>query len=56
MILALGNSLGLRIIAEGVETEDQWAQLKALGCQSGQGFLFGKPMSSEDLANSLTAD
>jgi EAL domain-containing protein (putative c-di-GMP-specific phosphodiesterase class I) len=42
-ILALGQALGLRIIAEAIETEDQCAQLKTLGCQSGQGFCLGKP-------------
>jgi EAL domain-containing protein (putative c-di-GMP-specific phosphodiesterase class I) len=52
-ILALGNNLGLRIIAEGVETEDQFAKLKALGCQNGQGFLFGKPTSDIELTELL---
>lgn len=54
-ILALGHNLGLRIIAEGVETEAQFAKLKALGCQTGQGFLFGKPVSEGDLARLLRA-
>jgi diguanylate cyclase (GGDEF)-like protein len=48
-IIALGNSLGLPIVAEGVETPEQLMVLRRLGCELGQGFLFGKPMSSEDL-------
>lgn len=43
-ILALANSLGLDAIGEGVETQEQCDQLRALGCQYGQGFLFGYPV------------
>jgi diguanylate cyclase (GGDEF)-like protein len=46
-ILALGRSLDLRIIAEGIETDDQLAKLRSLGCQAGQGYLFGWPMEAE---------
>jgi len=45
--LALSHRLGLRSVAEGIETEAQWAQLRDLGCDEGQGFLFAKPTSSE---------
>ena len=44
MIIDLGRSLGLEVIAEGVETERQKEQLLALGCVQGQGYLFAKPM------------
>jgi EAL domain-containing protein (putative c-di-GMP-specific phosphodiesterase class I) len=54
-IIALGQQLGLQILAEGVETQDQLARLQALGCQSGQGYLFGKPMASEALTPQLAA-
>lgn len=43
-ICALGNSLNLEVIAEGVETEDQLATLIAKGCHRFQGYLFGRPM------------
>lgn len=44
-ILALGRTLKLSIIAEGVETDAQFAYLDAHGCNSFQGFLFGKALS-----------
>lgn len=46
-IISLGQNLGLEIIAEGVETEDQLNLLKIMGCQEVQGYLYGKPMSAE---------
>ncbi|MEN0088137.1 MAG: bifunctional diguanylate cyclase/phosphodiesterase [Pseudomonadota bacterium] len=42
-IIALGQSLGAKTIAEGVETEEQAVLLRAAGCQSVQGFLYGRP-------------
>ncbi len=42
-IQALAGSLGMQVIAEGIETEAQFAALTALGCEFGQGFLFGRP-------------
>ncbi|GAB2909245.1 EAL domain-containing protein [Rheinheimera gaetbuli] len=49
-ILALGHSLELAVIAEGVETEQQYQQLQQLGCQQFQGYLFGKPAPLADFA------
>jgi diguanylate cyclase (GGDEF)-like protein/PAS domain S-box-containing protein len=46
-VLALGRTLSLRTVAEGVETDGQRAQLLALGCEFGQGFLFARPMPGE---------
>ena len=46
-IIALGHSLNLHVVAEGVETEKQQAFLTALGCNSLQGFLLGKPVPPE---------
>jgi diguanylate cyclase (GGDEF)-like protein/PAS domain S-box-containing protein len=46
MIVALGKSIGVSVIAEGVETERQAASLLRLGCASGQGFLFGRPAAA----------
>ena len=43
-ILALGSGLGMRVVAEGIETEDQAQRLLALGCEHGQGWHLGRPM------------
>jgi EAL domain-containing protein (putative c-di-GMP-specific phosphodiesterase class I) len=48
-IVALGDSLGMVPVAEGVETEAQRAQLLALGCRLGQGYLFARPMPAADV-------
>jgi diguanylate cyclase (GGDEF)-like protein/PAS domain S-box-containing protein len=49
-IIDLGRSLSLAVIAEGVETEEQWNCLAGLGCQAFQGFLFGRPGSVEAMS------
>ncbi|BCW90770.1 hypothetical protein sos41_39450 [Alphaproteobacteria bacterium SO-S41] len=49
-VLYLGESFGLDVIAEGIETEAQRAQLIKNGCTEGQGYLFGRPMAPEDFA------
>jgi diguanylate cyclase (GGDEF)-like protein/PAS domain S-box-containing protein len=46
-IIALGASLQLRTVAEGIEVEAQRAILRELGCELGQGFLYAKPMSGD---------
>jgi diguanylate cyclase (GGDEF)-like protein len=46
-IVALGHSLGLDVVAEGIETEAQLASLRDLGCEAGQGFLFSEPISAD---------
>jgi PAS domain S-box-containing protein/diguanylate cyclase (GGDEF)-like protein len=53
-IIDLGRALGLTVIAEGVETEDQRATLADMGCQVGQGYLFGRPSDAETFAGGLT--
>jgi diguanylate cyclase (GGDEF)-like protein/PAS domain S-box-containing protein len=45
-VVALGHGLSMRIVAEGVETEDQLAMLRALGCDEYQGYLFARPMDA----------
>jgi EAL domain-containing protein (putative c-di-GMP-specific phosphodiesterase class I) len=52
-IIALGASLDLDVVAEGIELEEQERSLHELGCEIGQGFLFAKPMPSADLATFL---
>jgi diguanylate cyclase (GGDEF)-like protein/PAS domain S-box-containing protein len=42
-IVTLGQSLGLQVIAEGVEEERQWRFLESIGCEAFQGYLFGRP-------------
>ena len=48
-IIALAKLLSLRTIAEGVEDTEQQQQLQELGCDSAQGFLFGRPMTVEEI-------
>jgi diguanylate cyclase (GGDEF)-like protein/PAS domain S-box-containing protein len=43
-VLAIADSLGLAVVAEGIETEEQQAELLALGCRQGQGYLFSRPV------------
>jgi EAL domain-containing protein (putative c-di-GMP-specific phosphodiesterase class I) len=49
-VLSIARALGMTVTAEGVETVIQKDFLKALGCDSAQGYLFGKPVPFEDLA------
>jgi EAL domain-containing protein (putative c-di-GMP-specific phosphodiesterase class I) len=52
-ILALANSLGLRVIAEGVETAGQRERLLQLGCNGGQGYLFGHALDGAEATRVL---
>jgi diguanylate cyclase (GGDEF)-like protein len=52
-VVALGDALGLRIVAEGVEHAAQAAALRGMGCAEAQGYLFARPMDAEALAASL---
>lgn len=52
-IIELARSLELDIVAEGIETEEQRAALLALGCHSGQGYLFSEPMPTDAAAEWL---
>src|SRR5689334_7949975 len=52
-IIALGASLDLDVVAEGIELQEQERSLHDLGCEIGQGFLFARPMPSSDLATFL---
>ncbi len=47
--LALGEALGMSVVIEGIETDEQHQQLVELGCTQGQGYLFARPMSGADL-------
>lgn len=48
-IIAMSHSLGLKVVAEGVETPEQWAFLCNEGCDEGQGYLFCRPAAAQDL-------
>jgi diguanylate cyclase (GGDEF)-like protein/PAS domain S-box-containing protein len=52
-IIAIGDRLGLEVVAEGIEREDQSHSLRDLGCQLGQGFLFARPMTEDALLEYL---
>jgi EAL domain-containing protein (putative c-di-GMP-specific phosphodiesterase class I) len=52
-IIAMAHSLGITVVAEGIETEGQFAILRERGCDQGQGFWLGRPMSPEDLGKRL---
>ena len=54
-IIRLGQSLGLRVIAEGVETEDNLTRLRDLGCDEIQGYLLSKPLPAADATTFLAA-
>ncbi|MFK2910946.1 putative bifunctional diguanylate cyclase/phosphodiesterase [Pseudomonas sp. 3HC3] len=54
-IVALGQALGLRIVAEGVETDRQQDFLTRLGCDSLQGYLLGQPVPAEQFMSKLQA-
>ena len=48
-IVNLGNSLGKTVIAEGIETASQFAQLREMGCHAGQGFHMSSPLSPQEV-------
>lgn len=53
-VLSLAERMNLRVVAEGIETEEQLAVLKRLGCETGQGFLFSRPMGATEFGELLS--
>jgi len=54
-VLALGSTLDLDVVAEGIEESEQWTSLRELGCEFGQGFFFARPMDAEAVLEHLAA-
>ncbi len=48
-IIAMGHSLGLRVVAEGVESAEQSAFLRGTGCDEVQGYLYGRPVPHDEM-------
>ena len=55
-ITTLAHTLGMDVIAEGVETSEQLAQLKELGCEFGQGYFFSKPLNGASAQEMIAAN
>ncbi|CAA9328511.1 MAG: diguanylate cyclase/phosphodiesterase (GGDEF & EAL domains) with PAS/PAC sensor(s), partial [uncultured Frankineae bacterium] len=49
-VVGLGHAMGLAVVAEGVETQAQAEGLRLLGCPLAQGYLYGRPMPPDELA------
>ena len=54
-VIALGETMQLEVVAEGIEYQDQWLGLHELGCGLGQGFLFARPMDADATLEYLRA-
>ncbi len=54
-VIALAHELGKEVVAEGVETQADASYLRSIGCEYGQGYYYGEPMSAKDVANLLAA-
>jgi diguanylate cyclase (GGDEF)-like protein/PAS domain S-box-containing protein len=52
-VIAIGETLRLDVVAEGIELEEQWETLRSLGCERGQGFLFARPMPAAETLEAL---
>ena len=55
-IVAMGKAMGMIIVAEGIETQDQLNFLNNLNCHLAQGYLFSKPLTSHDATNFLKSN
>jgi predicted signal transduction protein with EAL and GGDEF domain len=54
-VLSLGSNLGMKVVAEGVETAEQANLLKSLGCEFAQGYFFSKPLDAAGITRALAA-
>ena len=53
-VISMGRALGLNVVAEGVETEEQIRQLRIMGCRLAQGYLFSRPVAVDGVAELLS--
>ncbi|MCU7369925.1 EAL domain-containing protein [Paucibacter sp. O1-1] len=53
--IGIAQRLGLQTVAEGVETDEDWALLRAIGCDIAQGYFIARPMPSDELPAWLAA-
>jgi EAL domain-containing protein (putative c-di-GMP-specific phosphodiesterase class I) len=54
--IAIGRALEMEVVAEGIETSEQVADLRELGCPLGQGYLFARPLPPEEIDSLLGSD
>jgi EAL domain-containing protein (putative c-di-GMP-specific phosphodiesterase class I) len=52
-IVELARVLGMEVVAEGIETQEQYGLLRQLGCRFGQGFLFSRPVTADAISEML---
>jgi len=53
LIVLLAHSIGLKVVAEGIEKENQIDELKRLGCEMAQGYLYSPPVSAQSASELL---
>jgi EAL domain-containing protein (putative c-di-GMP-specific phosphodiesterase class I) len=53
-VISLAHGLRISVVAEGIETEEQFEMLRAMGCDVGQGYLFARPMPATDAGRLLS--
>lgn len=54
-VIALAHALGIDVVAEGIETLAQWEELRALGCDRGQGYWFARPLPADEMERLLSS-
>jgi EAL domain-containing protein (putative c-di-GMP-specific phosphodiesterase class I) len=53
--VTLAHTLGLRVVAEGIETQEIWDAARNAGCDIGQGYFFARPMTADDFTSNVLA-